>query len=77
MIMATKSINITIEEAVLIESDRLVESGKYANRSRFIEEAIQLRLKQLDAEFIGEQSKLLDPDDAEEWFEGEVELWQE
>jgi len=75
--MATKSINITIEEAVLIESDRLVESGKYANRSRFIEEAIQLRLKQLDAEFIGEQSKLLDPDEAEEWFEGEVELWQE
>ena len=77
MIMATKSINITIEEAVLIESDRLVKTGKYANRSRFIEEAIQLRLKQLDAEFIGEQSKLLDPDEAEEWFEGEAELWQE
>ncbi|MEO1672498.1 MAG: ribbon-helix-helix domain-containing protein [Cyanobacteria bacterium J06631_2] len=75
--MATKSINITIEEAILIESDRLVESGKYTNRSRFIEEAIQLRLKQLDAEFIGEQSKLLNPDEAEEWFEGEVELWQE
>lgn len=77
MIMATKSINITIEEAILIESDRLVASGKYTNRSRFIEEAIQLRLKQLDAEFIGEQSKLLNPDEAEEWFEGEVELWQE
>ncbi|MEL6580068.1 MAG: ribbon-helix-helix domain-containing protein [Cyanobacteria bacterium J06621_12] len=75
--MATKSINITIEEAILIESDRLVASGKYTNRSRFIEEAIQLRLKQLDAEFIGEQSKLLNPDEAEEWFEGEVELWQE
>jgi Arc/MetJ-type ribon-helix-helix transcriptional regulator len=75
--MSTKSINITIDEEILSKSDRLVKEGKYANRSRFIEEAITLRLKQLDAEFIGEQAKLLSQEDSEEWFEGELESWQE
>jgi Arc/MetJ-type ribon-helix-helix transcriptional regulator len=75
--MSTKSINITIDEEVLNQSDRLVKAGKYANRSRFIEEAITLRLKQLDAEFIGEQAKLLSQEESEEWFEGELESWQE
>ena len=75
--MPTKSINITIDEEVLQKSDRLVQEGKYPNRSRFIEEAIALRLKQIDAEFIGEQAKLLAEDESEEWFEGEIESWQE
>lgn len=75
--MPTKSINITIDEEVLIQSDLLVQAGKYANRSRFIEEAITLRLKQLDAEFIGEQAKFLNQDDSEEWLAGEIESWQE
>jgi Arc/MetJ-type ribon-helix-helix transcriptional regulator len=75
--MSTKSINITIDEEILNQSDRLVKPGKYANRSRFIEEAIALRLKQLDAEFIGEQAKLLSQEESEEWFEGELEAWQE
>ncbi|MEY2833161.1 MAG: hypothetical protein RLZZ574_2420 [Cyanobacteriota bacterium] len=75
--MSTKSINITISEEILSQSDRLVKAGKYANRSRFIEEAITLRLKQLDAEFIGEQAKLLSQEESEEWFEGELESWQE
>jgi len=75
--MPTKSINITIDEEVLNKSDRLIKEGKYANRSRFIEEAVALRLKQLDAEFIGEQAKLLDPEESEEWFQGEIESWQE
>ncbi len=76
-IMPTKSINITIDEEVLQKSDRLIREGKYPNRSRFIEEAITLRLKQIDAEFIGEQAKLLAQDEAEEWFQGEIESWQE
>jgi Arc/MetJ-type ribon-helix-helix transcriptional regulator len=75
--MSTKSINITIDEEVLNQSDCLVKAGKYPNRSRFIEEAITLRLKQLDAEFIGEQAKLLSQEESEEWFEGELESWQE
>ncbi len=75
--MPTKSINITIDEEVLQKSDRLIQEGKYPNRSRFIEEAITLRLKQIDAEFIGEQAKLLAQDEAEEWFQGEIESWQE
>ncbi len=75
--MATKSINITIDEEILSQSDRLVKEKKYASRSRFIEEAITLQLKQLDAEFIGKQAKLLNKNEAEEWFEGELESWQE
>jgi Arc/MetJ-type ribon-helix-helix transcriptional regulator len=75
--MSAKSINITIDEEILSKSDRLVKEGKYPNRSRFIEEAISLRLKQLDAEFIGEQAKLLSQEESEEWFEGEIESWQE
>lgn len=75
--MPTKSINITIDQNILSQSDRLVKEGKYPNRSRFIEEAIALRLKELDAEFIGEQAKLLDRDESEEWLEGELESWQE
>jgi metal-responsive CopG/Arc/MetJ family transcriptional regulator len=75
--MPTKNVNISIDERLLLESDRIVASGKYANRSRFIEDAIASKLKELDRELIGEQAKLLERDDAEEWFEGEIESWQE
>jgi len=74
--MATKSINITVDEKMLAQSDLLVKRGIYPNRSRFIEEAIAIRLKQIDSEFIGEQAKLLDKEESEEWLEGEFELWQ-
>lgn len=74
--MATKSINITVDEKILAQSDLLVKRGIYPNRSRFIEEAIAIRLKQIDSEFIGEQAKLLDKEESEEWLEGEFELWQ-
>ena len=74
--MATKSINITLDERMLAQSDLLVKRGVYPNRSRFIEEAIAIRLKQIDSDFIGEQAKLLDSNESEEWLEGEFELWQ-
>jgi metal-responsive CopG/Arc/MetJ family transcriptional regulator len=63
--MSTKSINITIDEKLLAKLDVIVASGKYPNRSRSIEEAIADKLKALDEE------------DTEEWFEGELESWQE
>ena len=75
--MATKSINVTIDENILIQSDAVVASGLYSNRSRFIEESIVLMLQKLDEEYIGEQAKRLNNDEAEEWFEGELESWQE
>lgn len=75
--MSTKSINITIDEKLLAKLDAVVASGKYPNRSRSIEEAIADKLKVLDEEAIGEQAKLLNEEDAEEWFEGELESWQE
>ena len=76
--MATKSINVTVDEDLLALSDALVAQGKYANRSQFVQASIQLMLKKLDAELIAEQAKLLkDGDDTEEWFEGELESWQE
>ena len=74
--MATKHINITVDEKMVAQSDLLVKRGIYPNRSKFIEEAIAMRLKQIDSEFIGEQAKLLEGEDSEEWLEGEFELWQ-
>jgi metal-responsive CopG/Arc/MetJ family transcriptional regulator len=75
--MATKNITITVEESLIEQSDSVVSRGVYPNRSRFIEDAIASKLKELDEKFIGEQAALLDPTDAEEWFEGEIEQWRE
>lgn len=75
--MPTKSINITIDEKLLAKLDEFVNIGKYPNRSRSIEDAIKTKLKELDEEAIGEQAKLLNENESEEWFEGELESWQE
>ncbi len=75
--MATKSINVTIDEKILAQSDAVVASGKYANRSRFIQESVAYMLQKLDEEHIAEQAKLLDAESTEEWFDGELESWQE
>jgi metal-responsive CopG/Arc/MetJ family transcriptional regulator len=75
--MATKNITITVEENLLKRSDGIVSQGIYPNRSRLIEDAIAAKLKELDEKFIGAQAALLDPSDAEEWFEGEIEQWRE
>ena len=75
--MATKSINVTIDEEIIAQSDAVVASGRYANRSRFIQESIVYMLQKLDEENIAEQAKQLSNDEAEEWFEGELESWQE
>ncbi|MDJ0532538.1 MAG: ribbon-helix-helix domain-containing protein [Xenococcaceae cyanobacterium MO_207.B15] len=75
--MATKSINITIDEKLLTKLDSVVASRRYANRSRMIEEAVLEKLLTLDEELIGEQAKLLSCSESEEWLEGELELWQE
>lgn len=76
--MATKSINVTVDEELLASSDILVAEGKYANRSQFVQASIKLMLKKIDEELIAEQAKLLkDDDDSEQWFEGELADWQE
>ena len=75
--MPTKSINITLDQEVLAQLDLLVADNRYANRSRMIEEAIKEKLQALDEEIIGEQAKLLNQEESEEWLEGELELWQE
>lgn len=82
--MPTKSINVTIDEDILTQSDAIVASGKYANRSRFIEESIAFMLKKIDEEEIGLMAKELARENkdaydvaTEEWFEGELEAWQE
>ncbi|MEN9565283.1 MAG: hypothetical protein RLZZ69_479 [Cyanobacteriota bacterium] len=76
--MASKSINVTIDEELLALSDSLVVQGKYANRSQFVQASIKAMLIELDAEHIAEQAKLLKKDnDTEEWFEGELDSWQE
>lgn len=75
--MASKSINVTIDEKLLAQSDVLVAEGQYANRSQFVQASIEAMLKKLDAELIGEQAKLLGSDESEQWFEGELDSWQE
>ena len=75
--MATKSINVTIDEEILAQSDAVVASGRYSNRSRFIQESIVYMLQKLDEEHIAEQAKQLNSDEAEEWLAGELESWQE
>lgn len=76
--MASKSINVTVEEELITRADRLVNEKKYPNRSQLVQAAIEALLKQIDAESIGEQAKLLKENaDSEEWFEGELEQWQE
>lgn len=71
--MASKSINVTIDEKLLAQSDDLVAQGQYASRSQFVQASIEAMLKKLDAELIGEQAKLLDSEESEEWFEGELD----
>lgn len=75
--MASKSINVTIDENLLAQSDALVAQGRYPNRSRLIQESVMLMLQKIDAEHIAEQAKLLKDEAAEEWFEGELDSWQE
>lgn len=75
--MPTKSINITIDQEILAKLDSIVANKSYPNRSRIIEEAIKEKLQILDEQIIGEQAKLLTQNEAEEWLEGELELWQE
>ncbi len=75
--MSPKNINITIEEKVLTKLDLLVTSQRYPNRSQVIEEAVREKLQALDEELIGEQAKLISEEESEEWYEGELELWQE
>ena len=75
--MPTKSINITIDQEILAKLDSIVANKSYPNRSRIIEEAIKEKLQALDEQIIGEQAKLLTQNEAEEWLEGELELWQE
>ncbi len=75
--MATKSINITLDENLVEKIDSFVSQGQYPNRSRSIESLIKEGLKALQEQHIAEQAKLLDTSDVEEWFEGEIGLWQE
>ena len=75
--MGTKSVTITLDEDLLKKIDSFVSQGYYPNRSRSIEGVVQKGLKALQQQHIAEQAKLFDTSDVEEWFEGEIELWQE
>ena len=75
--MTTKSISITLEEELLKKVDSYVTQGYYPNRSRSFEGVLREGLKAIEEQHIAEQAKLLDTSDVEEWFEGEIELWQE
>ena len=75
--MGTKSVTITLDEDLLQKIDSFVSLGYYPNRSRSIEGVVKKGLKAIQEQHIAEQAKLFDTSDVEEWFEGEIELWQE
>jgi Arc/MetJ-type ribon-helix-helix transcriptional regulator len=79
--MATSKIAITIEKSTLSRLDRLVKEGKYPNRSRAIQEALEEKINKQDRNRLREECEKLDPKEekafAEEGFGFEVEQWPE
>jgi len=79
--MATTKIAISIDQATLTRLDRLVKRGIFPNRSRAIQEAVQIRLDRLEANRLAQECEKLDPGCeqkvAEEGMAWEIEKWPE
>ncbi len=78
--MTTKAVNVTIDTDLLEKTDTLVAEGKFSNRSQLFQEAVNALIKEIEADLIGIQAKLLAPSseqESEEWFEGEWDSWNE
>lgn len=77
--MPKAKIAITVEEETLERIDRLVAEGRFVNRSRAIQEAIQEKLTRLDRVRLARESAKLDPAAeralAEEGMSEDVSRW--
>jgi Arc/MetJ-type ribon-helix-helix transcriptional regulator len=59
--MSTAKVAITLEEELLEELDRQVREGKFPNRSRAIQEAVEEKLARMDRTRLAQESAKLDP----------------
>jgi len=59
--MPTAKVAITLDEELLKKLDRQVEEGKFPNRSRAIQEAVEEKLIRLDRTLLIRESAKLDP----------------
>jgi Arc/MetJ-type ribon-helix-helix transcriptional regulator len=58
--MARSKIAITLEDEIVAHVDRLVAAGRFANRSRAIEEAVAEKLERLGRTRLARESASLD-----------------
>jgi Arc/MetJ-type ribon-helix-helix transcriptional regulator len=79
--MSAAKVAITIEEELLERIDRLVEQGKYPNRSRAIQEAVREKLEQLNrgrlARECAKLNRAFEQKMADEGLAGDLEEWPE
>jgi len=79
--MPTAKVAITLDEELLKKLDREVEEGKFPNRSRAIQDAVEEKLARLDRTRLIRESANLDPDVeqklADEGLAEDFEEWPE
>jgi metal-responsive CopG/Arc/MetJ family transcriptional regulator len=79
--MRKAKVAITIDEDLLKRLDRLVDEGRFPNRSQAVEEAVQERLEQIELTRLARESSKLDPAYeqalAEEGLMGDLTEWPE
>jgi Arc/MetJ-type ribon-helix-helix transcriptional regulator len=59
--MATSKVAVTINETTLREVERWVKEGRYPNRSRAIQAALEEKLRRDKRRRLGEEAAKLDP----------------
>jgi len=79
--MSTSKVAITLDEELLKKLDRQVREGKFPNRSRAIQEAVEEKLARLDRTRLIRESAKLDPEIeqklADEGLAEDFEAWPE
>ncbi len=59
--MAASKIAVTVDEKVLVEVERWVKEGRYPNRSRAVQAALEEKLRRDRRGRLIEEAKKLDP----------------
>jgi metal-responsive CopG/Arc/MetJ family transcriptional regulator len=79
--MGKTKVAITINQALLLELDRLVEQRVFPNRSKAIQEAVQDKINRMKRSRLATECSKLDPKFeqalSEEGMEQELEEWPE
>jgi Arc/MetJ-type ribon-helix-helix transcriptional regulator len=79
--MPTSKVAITLDEELLKKLDRQVREGKFPNRSRAIQDAVEEKLARLDRTRLIRESAKLDPEIeqklADEGLAEDFEEWPE